>query len=156
MSVIDARLLEILACPEDKGPLLLIGDDTLYNQRLRRAYRIDDGIPVLLVDESREIDEAEHADMLTRASTGLCGPGGADYVEATASSANRLFLHGWVCDGVNSPCPPSYDQRQDPTFDGKRVLYVAQLRWSGAPRGQCRVVHPGRCGSRAWVGSFSS
>ena len=61
MSVIDARLLEILACPEDKGPLLLIGDDTLYNQRLGRAYRIDDGIPVLLVDESREVDEAEHA-----------------------------------------------------------------------------------------------
>lgn len=70
MSVIDARLLEILACPEDKGPLLLIGDDTLYNQRLRRAYRIDDGIPVLLVDESREVDEPEHADLLARAGAG--------------------------------------------------------------------------------------
>lgn len=67
MSVIDARLLEILACPEDKGPLLLIGDDTLYNQRLRRAYRIDDGIPVLLVDESRQVDETEHADLMARA-----------------------------------------------------------------------------------------
>lgn len=67
MSVIDARLLEILACPEDKGPLLLVGEDTLYNQRLRRAYRIDDGIPVLLVDESRQVDEAEHADLLSRA-----------------------------------------------------------------------------------------
>ena len=70
MSVIDARLLEILACPEDKGPLLLVGDDTLYNERLRLAYRIDDGIPVLLVDESREVDEAEHADLLSRANTG--------------------------------------------------------------------------------------
>lgn len=70
MSVIDARLLEILACPEDKGPLLLIGDDTLYNQRLRRAYRIDDGIPVLLVDESREVDEAEHAELLAEAGAG--------------------------------------------------------------------------------------
>lgn len=67
MSVIDARLLEILACPEDKGPLLLIGDDTLYNQRLRRAYGIDDGIPVLLVDESRQVDETEHADLMARA-----------------------------------------------------------------------------------------
>ena len=73
MSVIDARLLDILACPEDKGPLLLVGEDTLYNQRLRRAYRIDDGIPVLLVDESREVDEAEHADLLSRAATGPVG-----------------------------------------------------------------------------------
>ncbi len=69
MSVIDARLLEILACPEDKGPLLLIGQDTLYNQRLRRAYRIDDGIPVLLVDESRQVSEAEHTELLARANT---------------------------------------------------------------------------------------
>lgn len=66
MPVIDARLLEILACPEDKGPLLLIGEDTLYNPRLRRSYRIDEGIPVLLVDESRSVDEAEHADLLAR------------------------------------------------------------------------------------------
>jgi uncharacterized protein YbaR (Trm112 family) len=67
MSAIDDRLLEILACPEDKGPLLLAGDDTLYNPRLRRAYRIDDGIPVLLVDEAREVDEAEHAELVARA-----------------------------------------------------------------------------------------
>ncbi|MGN0102206.1 Trm112 family protein [Dietzia sp. CH92] len=66
MSTIDARLLEILACPEDKGPLLLVGDETLYNPRLRRAYRIDDGIPVLLVDESRTVDDSEHADLLAR------------------------------------------------------------------------------------------
>ena len=78
MSVIDARLLEILACPEDKGPLLLIGEDTLYNQRLRRAYRIDDGIPVLLVDESRQVDEAEHADRLSRARAAEQGATGAD------------------------------------------------------------------------------
>lgn len=74
-------------------------------------------------------DATQH-DLLTRRSTGLCGPGGTDYVEASPASANRLFLHGWVCDGVNSPCPATYDQRQDPVFDGKRVLYVAQLRWT--------------------------
>ena len=66
MPVIDDRLLEILACPEDKGPLLLVGDDTLYNPRLRRAYRIDGGIPVLLVDEAREVDDDEHAALLAR------------------------------------------------------------------------------------------
>ena len=66
MSVIDDRLLEILACPEDKGPLLLVGEDTLYNPRLRRAYRIDDGIPVLLVDEARQVDDDEHAGLVAR------------------------------------------------------------------------------------------
>lgn len=67
MPVIDDRLLEILACPEDKGPLLLVGDDALYNPRLKRIYRIDDGIPVLLVDEARQVDDDEHAQLLVRA-----------------------------------------------------------------------------------------
>ncbi|MDV8001712.1 Trm112 family protein [Rhodococcus sp. IEGM 1408] len=66
MSAIDDRLLKILACPEDKGPLLLAGEDTLYNPRLRRAYRIDDGIPVLLVDEARQVSDTEHAELLAR------------------------------------------------------------------------------------------
>ena len=61
--------LSILVCPEDRGPLLLIGDDELlYNPRLRRGYRIEDDIPVLLVDEAVEVtDEAEHQRLLSRA-----------------------------------------------------------------------------------------
>ena len=36
---LDTQLLEILACPEDKGPLLYFPDeDTLYNPRLKRRY----------------------------------------------------------------------------------------------------------------------
>ncbi|MGB6278257.1 MAG: Trm112 family protein, partial [Rhodococcus sp. (in: high G+C Gram-positive bacteria)] len=35
---IDSTLLSILACPVDKGPLLLIEGELLYNPRLRRAY----------------------------------------------------------------------------------------------------------------------
>lgn len=66
---LDEKLLDILVCPQDRGPLLLVGDEYLYNPRLRRAYRIDDGIPVLLVDEAVDItDEAEHQRMLDRAS----------------------------------------------------------------------------------------
>jgi uncharacterized protein len=67
--VLDDKLLSILVCPSDRGPLLLIGDDEfLYNPRLRHAYRIEDGIPVLLVDEAVEIgDDAEHQQMLSRA-----------------------------------------------------------------------------------------
>jgi uncharacterized protein len=64
--MIDETLLSILVCPADRGPLVLIGD-TLYNPRLRRAYRIDDGIPVLLVDEATEVSDDEHAQLMARA-----------------------------------------------------------------------------------------
>lgn len=67
--MLDQKLLSILVCPEDRGPLLLVDDEFLYNPRLRRAYRIEDGIPVLLVDEAVEVtDEDEHQRMLERAS----------------------------------------------------------------------------------------
>jgi uncharacterized protein YbaR (Trm112 family) len=62
MPMLDDTLLNILVCPADRGPLLLVNDGReLYNPRLRRAYRIDDGIPVLLVDEARDVDDEEHA-----------------------------------------------------------------------------------------------
>lgn len=66
MAVIEPSLLDILACPEDKGPLVLVDDEFLYNPRLKWAYRIDDGIPVLLVDEARAVDDAEHAHVMER------------------------------------------------------------------------------------------
>jgi len=56
---VDPRLLDILVCPADRGPLLLVGE-VLYNPRLRKAYRIEDGIPVLLIDEATDVGEAEH------------------------------------------------------------------------------------------------
>ncbi|MFC4605267.1 Trm112 family protein [Rhodococcus kronopolitis] len=64
---LDPTLLSILACPQDKGPLLLVADELLYNPRLRRAYPIEDGIPVLLVDEARDVTEDEHQAILARA-----------------------------------------------------------------------------------------
>jgi uncharacterized protein YbaR (Trm112 family) len=33
---------------------------------LRRAYRIEDGIPVLLIDEARDVDDDEHARLMAR------------------------------------------------------------------------------------------
>ena len=57
--MLDPKLVEILVCPADGGPLLLI-DDLLYNPRLQKAYRVDDGIPVLLVDEAVDIGPDEH------------------------------------------------------------------------------------------------
>jgi uncharacterized protein len=64
--MVDETLLSILVCPADRGPLLLIGE-VLYNPRLRRAYRIEDGIPVLLVDEATEVGDEEHARLMARA-----------------------------------------------------------------------------------------
>ena len=58
---LDPQLLEILACPEDKGPLLYFADDGfLYNPRLQRRYRVDDDIPVMLIDEAETVDGDEH------------------------------------------------------------------------------------------------
>ena len=58
---LDPKLLEILACPEDKGPLLwFAGAEVLYNPRLRRLYEVRDGIPVMLIDEAKQVDENEH------------------------------------------------------------------------------------------------
>lgn len=66
--MVDEKLLSILVCPQDRGPLLLVGNEWLYNPRLRRAYRIEDGIPVLLIDEAVSIDDdAEHQRLLERA-----------------------------------------------------------------------------------------
>jgi len=65
---LDPRLLEILACPEDKGPLLYFADeDALYNPRLRRRYQVNDGIPIMLIDEAQSVDDAEHQRLLAKA-----------------------------------------------------------------------------------------
>ena len=58
---LDPMLLEILACPEDKGPLFYLEDENaLYNPRLRRVYSVEDDIPIMLIDEAGEADENEH------------------------------------------------------------------------------------------------
>ncbi len=64
---LDRQLLEILACPEDKGPLYYLADeDLLYNPRLQRRYEVRDDIPVMLVDEAVTVDDAEHERILGR------------------------------------------------------------------------------------------
>ncbi len=66
--MLDNRLRDLLVCPEDRGPLLLIGDEALYNPRLRRSYRIEAGVPVLLISEAVTItDDSEHEALLKRA-----------------------------------------------------------------------------------------
>lgn len=72
---LDARLLEILACPEDKGPLWYFADERiLYNPRLRRSYEVRDGIPVLLIDEATAVTDAEHDRLMAAAEADGVGP----------------------------------------------------------------------------------
>lgn len=65
---LDPLLLEILACPEDKGPLLYFQDeDSLYNPRLRRRYAINDGIPDMLIDDAETVAAEEHERLMAKA-----------------------------------------------------------------------------------------
>ncbi len=67
---LDPQLLEILACPEDKGPLLYFeSESVLYNPRLKRRYFVRDDIPIMLIDESEDVDESEHARLLAKATS---------------------------------------------------------------------------------------
>lgn len=64
---LDPRLLAVLACPQDKGPLYYLGNDGgLYNPRLHRRYAVRDGIPVMLIDEAETVDEATHEQLMKR------------------------------------------------------------------------------------------
>ncbi len=65
---LDPQLLEILACPEDKGPLLYFADESaLYNPRLKKRYEVRDDIPIMLVDEADTVDDAEHERLVAKA-----------------------------------------------------------------------------------------
>jgi uncharacterized protein YbaR (Trm112 family) len=64
-------LLKILVCPVDKGWLMYFADeDLLYNPRLRRGYRIEEGIPMMLAERAEPVPEREHERLIARARDG--------------------------------------------------------------------------------------
>ncbi len=70
MALEDA-LLDVLACPIDKRGLLYFADDAvLYNPRLRRLYRIEDGIPLMLPSQGVPVPEEEHQRLMKCARRG--------------------------------------------------------------------------------------
>jgi uncharacterized protein YbaR (Trm112 family) len=72
---LDPKLLEILACPEDKGPLLYFEDESsLYNPRLQRRYEVRDDIPIMLIDESVTVDAEEHERLVAKAAAEAIAP----------------------------------------------------------------------------------
>jgi len=58
MTKLDKKLLDILVCPISKGPLILKGDELISVDSML-AYKIDDGIPVMLPEEARKVLKEE-------------------------------------------------------------------------------------------------
>ncbi|MEZ5064513.1 MAG: hypothetical protein R3B81_07230 [bacterium] len=66
--MIDPELLELLVCPLSRAPVVVDGEWIVSTDpATRRRYRIDDGIPVMLIDESEELDEPTWRAIMDRA-----------------------------------------------------------------------------------------
>lgn len=60
MSELDPRMLEVIVCPQSRGPLRYDREkQELVSPQARLAYPIRGGVPVLLVDEARELGADE-------------------------------------------------------------------------------------------------
>ena len=69
--VLEEALLDILVCPIDKRGLFYFADDAvLYNPRLRRLYRIEDGVPLMLARQAVPVPEEEHSRLMKCARRG--------------------------------------------------------------------------------------
>jgi uncharacterized protein len=59
----NAKLLEILVCPVTKGPLVYDKQkQELISKAARLAFPVRDGIPVMLEDEARRLEEHEYSE----------------------------------------------------------------------------------------------
>jgi uncharacterized protein len=59
-SEIDPLLLEVLVCPQSRGPLTYVkAKGELVSPQARLAYPVRDGVPILLTDEARELEPDE-------------------------------------------------------------------------------------------------
>lgn len=59
----DSKLLQLLVCPVTKGPLVFDKQkNELISKSARLAYPIRDGIPVMLEEEARKLEEHEYQD----------------------------------------------------------------------------------------------
>jgi len=57
-TTVDPKLLEILVCPMTKGPLTYDREaQELISEKAGLAYPIRDGIPIMLIDEARRIED---------------------------------------------------------------------------------------------------
>ena len=60
MSDVDPKLLEVLVCPQTRTPLRYDREKReLVSDAARLAYPVRDGVPIMLIDEARELDPHE-------------------------------------------------------------------------------------------------
>jgi uncharacterized protein len=65
--MISKELLDILCCPETKADLVLDGDALVSTDKeTRRRYKIKDDIPIMLIDESEQLDLNEWKEIMKR------------------------------------------------------------------------------------------
>jgi uncharacterized protein YbaR (Trm112 family) len=60
MSDIDPKLLEVIVCPQTREPLRYDrARQELISDKPRLAFPVRDGVPILIIDEARELDASE-------------------------------------------------------------------------------------------------
>jgi len=60
MSEVDPKLLELLVCPSSRKPLRYDRErQELISESARLAYPVRDGVPIMLIDEARELGADE-------------------------------------------------------------------------------------------------
>jgi uncharacterized protein len=60
MTDVDPKLLEVLVCPQSRTPLRYDRErQELVSERARLAYPVRDGVPIMLIDEARELGADE-------------------------------------------------------------------------------------------------
>lgn len=65
--MISKELLDILCCPESKADLILEGNFLISTDKnTRRRYRIEDNIPIMLIDESEQLSLEEWTEIMKR------------------------------------------------------------------------------------------
>ncbi|MDX1701238.1 MAG: hypothetical protein R3250_11500 [Melioribacteraceae bacterium] len=65
--MISKDLLDILCCPETKADLILDGDYLVsVDRESRRRYRIEDDIPIMLIDESEQLELNEWEEIMKK------------------------------------------------------------------------------------------
>ncbi|MCX8104435.1 MAG: hypothetical protein N3D80_01000 [Ignavibacterium album] len=65
--MISKELLDILVCPETKAELVLDGNFLVSTDKnTRRRYRIEDDIPIMLIEESEQLSQEEWTEIMKR------------------------------------------------------------------------------------------
>ncbi len=65
--MVSQELLDILCCPETKADLVLDGNFLVsVDKETRRRYRIEDDIPIMLIDESEVLDFETWSEIMKR------------------------------------------------------------------------------------------